>query len=69
MVLSVRVHAAAPGQWHTLVVAEHKAGIALATLHTGGGRLVAEEGEEVRAGGGAGGGAVRVVAVGAARHH
>lgn len=45
-------------QTNTLVVAEDVAGVALAALHTGGWREVAEHGEEVRAGGGAGGGTV-----------
>ena len=68
MVLPVGRHAAAVGQRHARAVAEHKAGVALATLHAGGWRQVAEEGEEVRASGGAGGTAVRVVAVGVAWH-
>lgn len=67
MILSVRSHAATLVQRNALVVTQDVAGVALASLHAGGGRQVAEYGEEVGAGWRAGGGAVGVVAVGRAR--
>lgn len=67
MVLAVGIQAAALVQGHTLAVAEDKAGVALATLHTAGRWHVAPDGEQVRTGGGAGGCAVRIMAVRGAR--
>lgn len=58
MVLSTGVQTATFVQGNTLVVTEDIACVTLAALHTGSWREVAEDGEEVRAGGGAGGGAV-----------
>lgn len=58
VVLAVLVHTATLVQAHALAVAEHEARVTQAALHAGGGRQVAEDGEEVGAGGGARRGAV-----------
>lgn len=58
MVHFICVQTATFVQRNTLVVTENVACITLAALHTGGWREMAEDGEEVSAGGGAGGGAV-----------
>ena len=62
MILS-DVQAATVGHGHTLAIAEDEASVTHAALHALGGRLRAEDGEEVGTRGGAGGGAVGVVAV------